>query len=158
MAIRTAALLSGLLFLSSSALAQNTRVSGVVRDQTGGVLPGVTVDLASGGQERTAVTGASGAYEFTGMQPGPAALTFRLLNFTVLRRTIDLTSGIETRVDPVMTLSLSADVVVTGTTTFRNIADAENPSESLVGIASAASQGAVTSRDLERRPIMRAGE
>ena len=45
MAFRTAALLSGLLFLSSSALAQDTRVSGVVKDQTGGVLPGVTIDL-----------------------------------------------------------------------------------------------------------------
>jgi len=130
----------------------------VVKDQTGGVLPGVTVGLVSGGQELTALTDVSGTYEFTAVRSGPAALTFRLLNFTVIRRNVDVKSGVPAKADAVMTLSLSADVVVTATTTFRNIADVDNPSESLVGIASAASQGAVTSRDLERRPIMRAGE
>ena len=130
----------------------------MVKDQTGGVLPGVTVGLVSGGQELTALTDVSGTYEFTAVRSGPAALTFRLLNFTVIRRNVDVKSGVPAKADAVMTLSLSADVVVTATTTFRNIADVDNPSESLVGIASAASQGAVTSRDLERRPIMRAGE
>jgi hypothetical protein len=57
-----------------------------------------------------------------------------------------------------MQLSLTADVLVTGTSTFRNIADIENPTESLVGIASAASQGAITAAQLEVRPVMRAGE
>ena len=60
--------------------------------------------------------------------------------------------------DAVLALSLRADVVVTGTATFRNIADIPNPTESLVGIASAASQGAITAAQLEARPIMRPGE
>ena len=47
---------------------------------------------------------------------------------------------------------------MTGTRTFRNIADLENPAENLVGIASAASQGAITARQLEARPIMRPAE
>ena len=55
-------------------------------------------------------------------------------------------------------LSLSADVVVTGAGTFRNIADAADPAASLIGIAAAASQGAVTAAQLDGRPIMRAGE
>jgi hypothetical protein len=57
-----------------------------------------------------------------------------------------------------MTLALSADVVVTGARTFRNVADIENPAENLVGIAASSSQGAVTAAQLETRPIMRAGE
>ena len=38
------------------------------------------------------------------------------------------------------------------------MADIENPAENLVGIASAASQGAITAVQLEARPVMRAGE
>jgi TonB-dependent Receptor Plug Domain/TonB dependent receptor len=76
----------------------------------------------------------------------------------VLRRTVDVATGQRHTADVVMMLALSADVVVTGSAKFRNIADVENPSESLVGIASAASQGAVTARDLDTRPVMRAGE
>ena len=39
-----------------------------------------------------------------------------------------------------------------------NLADVENPAESLIGIADAASEGAITARQLETRPVMRAGE
>ena len=58
----------------------------------------------------------------------------------------------------VLHLSLSADVTVTGKRTFANLADVENPAENLVGIAQSASQGAITARQLDARPIMRAGE
>jgi hypothetical protein len=67
-------------------------------------------------------------------------------------------SGTPVNADVALTLSLSADVIVTGSSTFRNVADVENPAASLVGIASAASQGAVTAAQLASRPIMRAGE
>ena len=60
--------------------------------------------------------------------------------------------------DEVMRLSLSADVVVIGRRTFTNLADVKNPAEDLVGIAASASQGAITSRQLEVRPFMRQGE
>jgi len=62
------------------------------------------------------------------------------------------------RLDAVLHLSLSADVTVTGKRTFANLADVENPAENLVGIAQAASQGAITSRQLDERPLMRDGE
>jgi hypothetical protein len=60
--------------------------------------------------------------------------------------------------DVVLTLSLNADVLVTGSATFRNVADVENPAENLVGIAGAASQGAITAAQIEARPLMRPGE
>ena len=61
-------------------------------------------------------------------------------------------------VDATMTLALNAEVVVTARETFKNLAELTNPAENLVGIAAAASEGAVTARQIESRPIMRAGE
>ena len=49
-------------------------------------------------------------------------------------------------------------MTVTGKRTFANLADVEYPAENLVGIAQSASQGAITARQLEARPIMRSGE
>ena len=76
----------------------------------------------------------------------------------MLRRTVSVSSGASITADVVLTLSLNADVIVTGSRTFRNVADVENPAENLVGIAAAASQGAVTAAQLEVRPLMRPGE
>ena len=59
---------------------------------------------------------------------------------------------------PCCSLSLSADVTVTGKRTFTNLADVERPAENLVGIAQSASQGAITARQLDARPVMRTGE
>jgi hypothetical protein len=134
------------------------RISGRVLDQTGAALPGVTIDLLVNSHELTAATDEAGRYGFDGVPAGDAELTFRLLNFSVLRRTVAVTTGASVTVDAVLTLSLSADVIVTGTGTFRNVADVEDPAASLVGIAAAASQGAVTAAQLDARPVMRAGE
>jgi hypothetical protein len=67
------------------------------------------------------------------------------------------TSG-AVRVDAVLHLALSADVTVTGRRTFANLADVEDPAANLVGVAQSASQGAITARQLNVRPMMRAGE
>ena len=75
-----------------------------------------------------------------------------------MRRALTAAPGQSLTTDVVLNLSLTADIVVTGTRTFRNIADLENPAENLVGIASSASQGAITARQLEARPIMRPAE
>ena len=150
-----------LLLIRVSAHADSLgRVSGRVLDQTGAALPGVAIDLvlAVNGLELTTATDDVGGYRFEDVPPGDAELTYRLLNFSVLRRSITVGRGVAVKADVVLTLSLSADVIVTGTTTFRNVADVENPAANLVGIAGAASQGAVTSAQLDARPVMRAGE
>lgn len=144
---------------SQSVLAQQGGLlTGIVRDQTGAVLPGVAIELVTASGILTTVTDASGAYRFDSTPAGSAELTFRLINFTALRRTAVVTHDTSVRVDAVLLLSLNADVVVTASTTFRNVADVENPSANLVGIAASASQGAVTGRQLDSRPVMRAGE
>jgi hypothetical protein len=157
---RTTTVLLFILFcVRLNANAQSTgQVSGRVLDQTGAALPGVAVDLVVNSRELTAATDEVGGYRFEQVPAGNAELTFRLLNFSVLRRTVAVATGASVTADVVLTLSLSADVIVTGTTTFRNVADVEDPAANLVGIAASASQGAVTAAQLDARPIMRAGE
>ncbi len=158
--VRIATILGGMLIAAGPTIhAQDAgRVAGRVIDQTGGVLPGVTIDIVAGSREMITTTDAAGEYRFEAVPPGRAELTYRLLNFSVLRRNVVIGNGASVKADAVLALSLNADVIVTGTTTFRNVADIENPAESLVGIAAAASQGAITAAQLEARPVMRAGE
>jgi len=155
------AAIGGLLvvLLRSQLAAQATgHVSGRVLDQTSAILPGVTIDLVVNGTELTTTTDESGRYQFDSVPAGVGELTYRLLNFGVVRRTADIGSAASTTIDVVLTLALNADVVVTASSTFRNIADVEDPAANLVGIASAASQGAVTAAQLGARPVMRPGE
>jgi TonB dependent receptor/TonB-dependent Receptor Plug Domain/Carboxypeptidase regulatory-like domain len=145
--------------LTSPAFAQRTgSVGGRVADQTGAALPGVTVELTTSDGETSTVSDGRGDFRFEGVRIGLVELTFRLINFTLLRRTADVRTGEVSTVDVVIHLSLRADVVVTGASTFRNIADIPDPAKNLVGIAASGSQGAITAAQLEVRPIMRPGE
>lgn len=71
---------------SASAQVQSGTVSGVIQDQQGGVLPGVTVTL--GGSDRTMafVTGPDGRYRFLNVPPGTYKVTAELTGFTTLVR------------------------------------------------------------------------
>jgi hypothetical protein len=133
-------------------------VRGRVVDQTGLALPDVTVELNHASGVLVVATNDRGDYEFSQVPAGRAVLVFRLINFAAARREIEVATGTTVTADAVLNLSLSADVTVTGRRTFNNLADLEQPAENLVGIALAASQGAVVAAQLETRPIMRAGE
>ena len=134
-------------------------VEGRIQDETGGALPGVTVELrATSGAPLVTVTDGRGAFRVDRVAAGHYSAAFSLINFATARREIDVASTGTTRLDAVLHLSLSADVTVTGRRTFANLADVENPAENLVGVAESASQGAITARQLDARPIMRAGE
>jgi hypothetical protein len=146
------------LMVSTGVAGATGVVTGRVTDESGGALPGVTTHLHSGGAERDTVTNETGVYRFEDAVVGPAEITFKLINFAAVRRTLTVAEGKPVTVNVVLTLSLNADVVVTGSRTFRSVADLENPAENLVGIATAASQGAITARQLEARPLMRPAE
>ena len=87
--LRCAALaLTWLLVAPVVALAQST-IAGEVRDLSGGVLPGVTVDASSDAlieKVRTAVTDESGKYRIVDLRPGLYTMTFTLTGFATLRR------------------------------------------------------------------------
>jgi len=76
---------------------QASGVAGVVRDTSGGVLPGVTVEAASPAlieKVRTVVTDAEGRYTIVDLRPGTYVVTFSLTGFsTVKREGIVLTAG-----------------------------------------------------------------
>ena len=78
------------LLLPSTALAQFTgAITGVVRDTSGGVLPGVTVEASSPvliEKVRTVVTDDTGQYRIVDLLTGTYSVTFTLPGFSTVRR------------------------------------------------------------------------
>src|ERR671937_229652 len=72
-------------------------IAGVVRDATGGVLPGVTVEASSPAlieKSRVAITDGQGQYRIVELRPGTYTVTFTLPGFsTVKREGIELTGS-----------------------------------------------------------------
>ena len=78
-----------LLAVPVSARAQSSGIAGIVRDSSGGVLPGVTVEAASPAlieRARTAVTDSQGRYNIVDLRPGVYSVTFTLTGFSTIRR------------------------------------------------------------------------
>src|SRR5438132_1391951 len=123
--MRTSRILAALVFFfasGSAAAAQTGVVTGLVRDQTGGALPGVTIELtAPRVTPRATATDATGRYRIEQVPPGTYTLSFRLLNFgDQQRRDLAIASGRTVTVDATMALALSADVLVVAKRTFAN--------------------------------------
>ena len=117
---RAVFLLSFLTFLPSSAYAQ-AALAGLVKDASGAILPGVTVEASSSAlieKSRTAVTDGSGQYRIPELTPGTYTITFTLAGFsTIKRENIDLTgSGVTTISADMRVGALSETVTVTGET------------------------------------------
>jgi len=94
------------------ASAQTSSIAGVVRDASGGVLPGVTVEAASPAlieKVRSVVTDGTGQYKIINLRPGTYTVTFTLTGFTNVRREgIELTSDFTATVNA--DLKVGADV------------------------------------------------
>ena len=136
------------------------RIAGRVIDETGGALPGVVVELVAAGRTvGETVTNDSGEYALGRLAAARYQLSFTLANFAPLvRRDVRVGEGATIRVNVTMQVALSAEVTVTRKRTFANLADVDHPAEDLVGIAQSASQGAMTARELDARPLARVGE
>src|SRR5215510_329532 len=93
---RLALAVAGVAVLSSAAYAQ-TALAGVVKDSSGAVLPGVTVEAASAvllEKTRTAVTDGTGQYRIPDLPPGTYEITFTLTGFaTVKREAVEVTGA-----------------------------------------------------------------
>jgi len=83
----------GLLLWTPAARAQSG-ITGVVRDSSGGVLPGVSVEAASPAlieRVRSVVTDSQGRYSIVDLRPGTYKVTFSLQGFsTVVQDGIEL--------------------------------------------------------------------
>jgi carboxypeptidase family protein len=91
-------------------LAAAQSITGVVRDTSGAVLPGVTVEAASPAlieKVRTGVTDGTGQYRIENLTPGTYKVTWSLTGFTkVEREGVQVTTGV--------TVTLNADLRVGG--------------------------------------------
>jgi hypothetical protein len=108
--------------LSAPVMAQNITfgaVEGVVSDETGAVLPGVTVIAASPAlqlRQVTMVTDSQGRYRFIELPPGTYSVRFELAGFqAVTREDLELAAGFTARVNMSMKVgSVGETVIVSG--------------------------------------------
>jgi hypothetical protein len=137
-----------LAVLPAAAYAQAS-IQGVVKDTSGAVLPGVTVEASSPvliEKTRSTVTDGSGQYQIINLLPGTYTVTFTLSGFNVFKR-----EGIELSGSFVATLNadmkvgaLEETITVTGQTP-------------LVDVRSAAVQKVVTKEIVDAVPTGRLG-
>jgi hypothetical protein len=90
------------LLLAGPVVAQETRgaIEGVIRDTSGAVLPGVTVEARSGAGTFTAVTNVNGQYRFPALDPGRYEVTATLAGFNQAKSApVDVLVGQMLKVD-----------------------------------------------------------
>ena len=110
------------LAAASSAVAQvNATITGIVRDTSGAVLPGVTVEASSPAlidKVRSAVTDTNGQYRITTLPPGTYTVRFTLPGFSaVSQEGIVLETGFTATISPDMRVgAVTETIVVTGET------------------------------------------
>ncbi len=104
------------------AMAQTSAIAGVVKDASGAVVPGVTVEATSPAlieKTRSAVTDSQGVYKIIDLRPGAYTVTFTLTGFNVFKR-----DGIVLTAD--FTATVNADLRV-GTLAETVTVTAESP-------------------------------
>ena len=110
--------LASVVLVPAAAYAQASIV-GIVRDTSGAVLPGVTVEAASPAlieKVRSAVTDGSGQYRIENLRPGLFTVTFTLPGFSVVKREgIELTGSFVASVNADLRVgALEETITVTG--------------------------------------------
>jgi len=110
-----AALVFVLMAALSPAVAQslNATLAGVVRDSSGGVLPGVSVTARHTGtnQTRDTVTDAEGRYAFPDLAIGTQEITAELSGFQTARRSITLSVGQNAGADITLALGSVSETI-----------------------------------------------
>jgi hypothetical protein len=142
--------LTGILLLPAPIWAQQASgIAGVVRDTSGAVLPGVTVEAASPAlieKVRTAVADGEGRYNIVDLRPGSYVVTFSLAGFNTLKREgILLTAGFTAAVNADMQVgSLEETITVTGAAPLvdtQNVRQQESVSDELLSALPSGSKG-----------------
>ncbi|MBI2186034.1 MAG: carboxypeptidase regulatory-like domain-containing protein, partial [Acidobacteria bacterium] len=108
-----------LVLLLPAAVRAQSSITGTVRDTSGAVLPGVTIEAASPAlieKVRATVTDGQGVYRIVDLRPGPYTVTFTLQGFNTFRRTgIELRAEFTATVDAELMLgTVEETITVTG--------------------------------------------
>jgi hypothetical protein len=128
----TCALVGGVI--TPSWAQQTGTIAGTVKDATGAVLPGVTVEAASPAlieKVRSVVTDGEGLYKIIELRPGTYTLTYTLPGFSTFRRDgVDLSAGFTATVNADMRLGdVAESITVTGQAP---LVDVQNATQSRV--------------------------
>jgi hypothetical protein len=112
-------LLVMVFLVAGPSLASAQSLAGAVRDTSGAVLPGVTVEASSPAlitKVRTGVTDETGQYRIPDLPPGTYKITFTLPGFaTVVREGVELTGGGVMTIGAEMRVgALEESIIVTG--------------------------------------------
>src|SRR5687768_6011166 len=132
---KTAAVILGFLLLPTAAYAQ-AAITGVIKDASGAVLPGVTVEATSPAlieKVRSVVSDDTGQYRIVDLRPGTYSVTFLLPGFNTVKRDGNLLSGsfVATvnadltvgAVEETITVSGESPIVDVQSSTVQNIVD-----------------------------------
>src|SRR5881398_3554915 len=136
--------IAAVLCASTTWAQQAAGISGVVRDSSNAVLPGVTVEAASPAlieKTRLVTTDGEGRYSIVDLRPGTYTVTFSLPGFSnVVRHGVELQSGFTASINATMSVgSVEESVTVT----------AASP---VVDVQSSRQQQLVKSTELEALP------
>src|SRR5712691_9128943 len=110
--------LACVLIVPGTAVAQSA-IAGLVKDTSGAVLPGVTVEVSSPAlieKTRTGVSDTQGNYKIVDLRPGVYTVTFSLTGFAAVKREgLELPSNFTMSVNADLRIgSLEETVTVTG--------------------------------------------
>lgn len=133
------------------------KITGCVMDESGGNLPGVKVEISSPALAKKIVlyTNESGCYTTT-VSAGKYQVNFQLPGFNPeTKNEVIVYSGRDAIVDRSLRISIKAEMIVSARKPLRDIVE---ESDNLLGVADAASQGAVRYEDLSLRPNARPGD
>src|SRR6185436_15826230 len=144
---RVAMALALFVILPATAFAQAS-LSGLVKDSSGGVLPGVTVEASSPvliEKIRTGVTDSTGLYRIPDLPPGTYKLTFTLPGFsTVSREGVEVAGAGVTTINADMRVgTVSETITVVGETP---VVDTQTSTRRQVVLSSAVLQAIPASR------------
>ena len=119
-------------------------IAGVVTDDSGGALPGVTVTITNtaNGRAQTLVTSDEGRYRAVALQPGPYEVSAELQGFATVRRGVTLVVGSEASLDLTLGVAnLAETITVTG----------EAP---LIEVAKSQPSSVITAAQLDSLPVL----
>jgi hypothetical protein len=117
--VRSLVVLMALLVPAGAFAQDSATIAGTVRDASGGVLPGVTVEASSSAlieKVRSVTTNDTGQYSIVALPPGTYTLTFTLPGFNTIRQeNIQLTAAITASINADLRVGdLQETVTVTG--------------------------------------------
>lgn len=124
-------------------------ISGRVFDQQGAVIETTVVTLTykASGLERTATTGATGAFRFDNVAAGRSRISARALGFSITSEDVAVSPGEESKLDLTLQPGTIAEQVTVTATRTRSLAD-ETP----------VPLGVVSRQEIERRAVNTIGD